>query len=185
MQIADVSASPSYICKSFLVMLSLVLQTIRQCDVKHIMTSPIKKITSALDMDIHYHYYHGSSYLTHRDTTDYVCLDLLVTYIDTLEYIFILCFRIELWNCSDGVLYFHTFNNSITYLTDFYHFRKKMKLISKEIWKRDGLHTLSYRILSKTIHQLFTRIVVDINMTAIRKVKCYNYLNVRSDQESN
>jgi len=81
--------------------------------------------------------------------------------------------------------FFSKCNNYITYLTDFYHFRKKMKLISKEIWKNDGLNTLAYDLISKTRNQLFTRIVVDINMTVIRKVKCYNYLNVRCDQEGN
>ena len=136
-------------------------------------------------MDIHYHYHHGSSYRTRRDTTNYVCLDLLVAYIDTLEYRFCLCFRVDCWNRSDDVVFFHTFNNSITYLTDFYHFRKKMKLISKEIWKSDGLNTLTYKLISKTRNQLFTRIVVDINITVIRKVKCYNYLNVICDQEGN
>ena len=60
-----------------------------------------------------------------------------------------------------------------------------MKLISKKIWKNDGLNTLTYALISKTRNQLFTRIVVDIDMTVIRKVKCYNYLNVRCDQGDN
>ena len=62
MKIADVSASPSHICNSFMAMFSLVLHMIGQCQVKHIMTSPIKTKTLNLDMDIHYHYHHDSSY---------------------------------------------------------------------------------------------------------------------------
>ena len=54
--------------------LTLILKIISQCDVKHIMTFPIKRITSVLKVETDMH--HCSSYLTCCHTTDNVCLYL-------------------------------------------------------------------------------------------------------------
>ena len=54
--------------------LALILKIIGQYDVKHIMMLPIKQYHSFEGLEIHYHYYHSSSYQTHCDTNDNVSI---------------------------------------------------------------------------------------------------------------
>jgi len=57
--------------------LAMILKNIGQCNVKHIMTLPIKTITSVVKVfNIYYPKYHISSCQTCCDTRDNVCLDL-------------------------------------------------------------------------------------------------------------
>ena len=57
--------------------LTLILTIIIPSDVKHIIMSPMKSNNIRFEgRDIHYHSNHSSTYQTHRDTSDNVCLDL-------------------------------------------------------------------------------------------------------------